>query len=137
MKKTLILILLLSICACRKENKNGIPLVAVDIYLYTSDPIFFNLQVPGGWEYITGGSRGILVYRRSYEEFAAFDRHCTYQPDNTCGRVYVDSTNIKAVDTCCGSEFHIYDGSVLNGPASFALKQYQTTFDGSVLHIFN
>ena len=131
-------ILLLFICSCKKEkNLSGIPLVTVDIYIYSNDPAFVDVSIPGGWEYINGGSRGILLYRLTTDEFMAFDRHCTYEPSNTCARVFVDATNIMAVDTCCGSEFLITDGSVIKNPASFPLKQYRTDFDGSVLHIFN
>ena len=128
---------ILVIICCRKKDKEYIPAVPVDFYLYTTDPSFFNLQVVGGWEYITGGSRGILVYRASNEEFAAFDRHCPYQPENSCGQVQVINTNVSAIDSCCGSQFSIIDGSILNGPASMPLKRYQATFDGAVLHIYN
>ncbi len=123
--------------SCKKKDKDVVPNVPVDIYIYTTDPQFFNLQAAGGHEYITGGSRGILVYRVSGNDFVSFDRHCTYQPSNSCGQIEVIQTNISAVDSCCGSQFSIVDGSVQKGPASFPLKQYQTTFDGNVLHIFN
>lgn len=136
--KYLFPVILLSMIAsgCRKDNR-GIPNVAVDIYIYTTDPNFINLNAVGGWVYITGGSRGILVYRSSNTDFRAYDRHCPYQPEDACGRVEVDSSNIIVKDPCCGSQFLITDGSVTNGPASMPLKQYNTSFDGSVLHIYN
>ena len=130
------LMLVLALWSCKKDN-NGIPYVAVDLYVYTSDPNFVNLNAVGGWVYITGGSRGILVYRSSNTDFMAYERHCPFEPDNTCGRVEVDSSNIIVKDPCCGSEFVITDGTVTKGPASMALTRYQTTFDGSVLHIYN
>lgn len=123
--------------ACKRQDNSTIPNVPVDLYLYTTDPVFFNLQVPGGWEYITGGSRGILVYRLSNNDFMAYDRHCPFQPENPCGLVEVNVTNVSATDSCCGSQFSIIDGSLQKGPASAPLKLYQTTFDGTVLHIFN
>ena len=124
--------------SCKKNNpNNGVPIIAVDIYLYTNTPSFINLNAVGGWVYVTGGVRGILVYRKSSTEFMAYDRNCTYQPSQPCSTVVVDATNILAKDTCCHSKFSMYDGSVVNGPASVALKAYNTTFDGSVLHIFN
>lgn len=135
---TLIFTLFTGFFSCKKKDNSGvIPNVPVDLYIYTSDPLFFNLQVPGGWEYITGGSRGILVYRSSNSDFVAFDRHCPYQPENPCGQIEVMATNITAIDSCCGSQFSVIDGSVQRGPASFPLKLYQTTFDGQVLRIFN
>lgn len=131
-----ILPFLLVVTACRKDD-NTIPNVSVDIYIYTTDPNFVNLNAVGGWVYVTGGSRGILVYRSSNSEFKAYDRHCPYQPDNTCGRVEVDSSNIQAIDNCCGSKFLLTSGDVTQGPAGVPLKQYTTNFDGSVLHIYN
>jgi len=138
MKKLFYLLLLAFLAnSCRKDNNNYVESVPVDIYLYTNNPSFVNVSVVGGWVYITGGVRGILVYRKSNTEFMAYDRNCTYQSSEACATVVVDNTNIVAVDTCCHSRFSIYDGSVFQGPAAAPLKAYNTTFDGSVLHIYN
>lgn len=143
-KKTLYLsVLLLStfvmtlFYACKKDEPNGVPIVSVDIYIYTTSPSFINLNAVGGWDYITGGVRGILVYRKSISEFMAYDRNCTYNSNDACAIVYVDASNIIATDTCCNSKFSIVDGTVLQAPAGMPLKTYNTTFDGSVLHIYN
>jgi nitrite reductase/ring-hydroxylating ferredoxin subunit len=121
---------------CKKEDK-VVPDVPIDIYIYTTDPSFVNLNAVGGWVYITGGSRGIVIYRRTNTEFSTIERHCTYQPENSCARVEVDSSNIILVDHCCGSKFLITDGALQNGPATRPLKLYNNTFDGTVLHIYN
>ena len=128
---------ILLIIGCKKDNNSGIPLVSVIIYLNSNNPEFVNLNVVGGWTYITGGSRGLIVYRSSNSEFKAYDRHCTYDSSNSCALVSVDVSNIRGLDDCCGSMFLLTDGSVTKGPANLPLKQYQTSFDGSVLHIFN
>jgi nitrite reductase/ring-hydroxylating ferredoxin subunit len=133
----ILLIATIGFMSCRKDNDNSVPNTAVDIYIYLSNPSFNNLNAVGGWAYVTGGIRGILVYRKSTTEFMAFDRNCTYQPSDVCSTVYVDSSNIIAVDTCCNSQFSLYDGSVLQAPAGLPLKAYSNTFDGSVLHIYN
>jgi len=130
-------LILLSIGGCKKDNNNGVPITPVDIYLYTNNPSFVNLNGVGGWVYITGGVRGILVYRKSPSEFMAYDRNCTYQSSDACATVVVDATNILATDTCCHSKFSMYDGSVTQAPAGLPLKAYNTTFDGNVLHIYN
>jgi Rieske Fe-S protein len=137
--KKLISILLLSalINSCKKDNNNYVENVPVDIYMYTNNPSFVNVSVVGGWVYITGGVRGILLYRKSNTEFMAYDRNCTYQSNQPCATVVVDNTNIVATDTCCGSRFSIYDGSVFQGPAAVPLKAYNTSFDGNVLHVYN
>ena len=122
---------------CRKDEENSIPIVAVDIYIYTADPSFINLNAVGGWVYITGGVRGILVYRKSVSEFMAYDRNCTYQSNDVCATVIVDNSNIIAEDTCCNSKFSMVDGSVIQAPAALPLKAYNNTFNGTVLHIYN
>jgi nitrite reductase/ring-hydroxylating ferredoxin subunit len=129
---------ILLISSCRKES-NQVPNVLVDIQVNINNPGYIDLQVVGGWKYFEGGSRGIIVYRRSYDEFVAFDRHCTYQVESSCGQVSVDSTNVIAVDNnCCGSRFLITDGSVQSTPATMPLKQYQVYWDGSaILRIYN
>ncbi len=122
---------------CKKEDDNYIPVVAVDIYLQINNPSNFNIQTTGGWIYINGGVRGILVYRKTSTEFMAYDRNCTYQSNDPCATVIVDNSNIIATDTCCNSKFSLYDGSVVQSPAGLPLKTYNTTFDGSILHIYN
>lgn len=130
-------ITLIIIAGCKKDGTNNVPETSVDIYMYTNNPSFVNVSVVGGWVYISGGIRGILLYRKSNSEFMAYDRNCTYQSSNPCATVYVDNTNIQATDTCCHSRFSIYDGTVYQGPASLPLKSYRTTFDGNVLHVYN
>jgi len=129
---------LLFFYSCTKDkNNSGIPYVPVNIDIYPANPQYINLSVIGGWVYVTGGSRGIIIYRFSQDEFFAYDRHCTYQPQNSCGKVKMDTDNITLLDTCCGSKFIVTDGSVIQGPAGLPLQQYQAYYDGTTLHITN
>ena len=138
MKNSLyILIISLFLWSCSKEQNSNIPLVAVDYTIHTNDPAYNTVTVPGSWMYLNGGSRGLLLYRVSNEEFIAYDRHCTYDSNNSCAQVAVDSSNIIVIDDCCASEFLITDGSVIKNPASLPLKKYQTSFDGAILRIYN
>ena len=123
---------------CSKDDNNSnIPLVNVNYTININNPAYNSVQVSGGWMYLNGGSRGIILYRANNDEFKAMDRHCTYNPTSSCALVSVDNTNITAYDDCCGSKFLITDGSVTQGPANLPLKQYNTSFDGSVLRIYN
>jgi nitrite reductase/ring-hydroxylating ferredoxin subunit len=129
---------LLFTVACKDDNRNNnIPLVEVNFAIQVNDPAYLNLQTVGGWEYISGGSRGIILFRASQDEFKAYDRHCTFQPSSTCAIVSVDANNITASDNCCGSTFILTDGSVTKPPANFPLKQYNTSFDGSIIYVSN
>jgi len=138
MKYFLYILLAITVAAgCKKDNNNSIPNTAVDIYIYANNPSFIDVSVVGGWTYVMGGVRGILLYRKSNTEFMAYDRNCTYQPNQPCATVVMDVNNIEAKDTCCHSRFSIYDGSVFQGPAALPLKAYNTSYDGNVLHIYN
>ena len=125
--------------SCTKENNSNtnVPIQNVNITLYPSDPQYAtNIGVIGGWVYITGGNKGIIVYRKSSNEFMAYERTCTYDP-NTNSRLKVLTDNVTIVDSLCGSKFLMLDGSIIQGPAAAALKAYSCDFNGSVLHIYN
>jgi nitrite reductase/ring-hydroxylating ferredoxin subunit len=124
---------------CRKNNQNvnPIPYVPVNITLYASNPDYQPLNAIGNYIYVNGGSRGIIVYRKSLEEFVALDRHSTYESEKACAIVTVEANNVTAIDDCSGSRFLISDGSVVEGPAVYPLVSYPTTFDGNVLRITN
>lgn len=125
--------------SCKKDQDDRVPNVPVNIELSLNNPSFIGLSVVGGWAYITGGSRGIIVYRNAPEEFVALERHCPYEVNNG-DQVHVTDSNILASDTTnCGSTFVLTDGSITEGPASFPLTRYQTTYNGTTnqLRIFN
>ena len=132
---SILFFLLIFFLGCKKD-KDQVPEVYVDLYVYSTDPAFSPLNATTGYQYFSGGSRGIVVYRKSVTEFMAYDRHCPYNvPDGNS--VTVDASGIIAADSQCNSKFLMNDGSPNSGPAAKPLKRYQTTFDGAVLHIFN
>jgi nitrite reductase/ring-hydroxylating ferredoxin subunit len=134
---TIFLFLVLGFSGCRRDQ-DEIPYVFVDFYISISDPNFFALNAVGGYVYVTGGSKGIIVYRKSQTEFMAYDRHCSYKPSDPCSKVAVDpNSNLLLKDDCCGSVFLITDGSPNSGPAVRALKRYQAAFDGATIHVYN
>jgi len=122
--------------SCKKEGDDDIAQNHVDYYLYLNEPSNINLNAVGGWMYVPAGTKGIIVYRRSDSDFTALERNCTYDPNTSCSIVEVLS-GISSIDSCCSSRFSIYDGSVINGPATHPLYQYNTYFDGSTLRIYN
>lgn len=130
----LIFVLLVSRC---KKDEDQIPNAYVNFYIDVTSTQYIGLNNVGGYVYLTGGVRGIIVYRRSVDEFIAYERNCPYQPSNTCALVEVDNSAVMAVDSCCGSQFLLLDGSIIQGPATIMLKQYQTAFDGTTLHVYN
>ncbi|HSH65183.1 MAG TPA: hypothetical protein VLB84_05150, partial [Bacteroidia bacterium] len=106
MKYCLFFLLLLTVSwGCKKETPYTIPETSVDIYIYTSNPSYISISVVGGWTYVAGGIRGVLIYRKSNTEFMAYERNCPYQSSDPCATVVVDKSNIIATDTCYHSKF--------------------------------
>lgn len=135
MKKTIFLgVFLLFAIACGRDS--NIPVRQVNANLNLNLPAYQNLNIISGWVYITGGSRGIIVYRKSETEFLAYERHSPYQPEDNC-RVSVSDDDITIEDECSSSKWSIIDGTVLNGPASRPLLQYNTNWNDPFLRVTN
>lgn len=126
------------IFSCKKSQNTGSNATItqanntpVNIQVYISS--YPSLNNVGGYAYIANaGVKGILVYRTA-TEFKAYERSCTYDgTTQASAKVWVESGNMTLCkDSACGSEFNLYDGSKSSGPASFALKQYTATYDGT------
>lgn len=128
-------VLLLS---CNKEGNYPIPNLPVNLVLNLNLPAYQDLNNPGGWAYVNGGSRGIIVYN-NFNEFVALDRHTTVFPDSTCSVAEVDSINTFVLnDPCSAAQFSITNGTALKEPAKWGLRQYFATWDGaSIVQITN
>lgn len=121
---------------CRDRNQ-GVPLVIVDREINVTLPSYSSLAVVGGHAYVSGGSQGLFVYRKTQDDFVVYDRHATYDINQNCAVVIDSSSTVELVDHCSGSRYSVFDGLVTNGPATLPLKQYNTSFNGTILHIYN
>jgi hypothetical protein len=137
--RILFVIISLFLVACNKVNNNPVPNFPFDISIDINLPSYNGLSGVGGWAYVAGGSKGIIVYRRSMDEFVAFDRHSPADVNGTCSQpLYPDTINfLQLNDDCNNAKFSLYDGSPISG-SDFGLRMYQTMFNGSnQLRIYN
>ena len=81
-----------------------------------------------------GGVRGIILYRKNSATYLAFERNCSYKPNDACATVDVHSSTLFMQDACCNSSFS-FEGIPTGGPAWRPLQQYQTSLSGSTLTI--
>ncbi len=124
---------------CKKNKFHPVPNVPTDITIDINLPTYIALTGVSGWAYVNGGSKGIIVFRRSTDEFVAFDRHSPADPDGTCPRPLTpDPDNfLTLVDSCNNATFSLYDGSPISN-SEFGLRVFQTSFNGTnSLRIFN
>jgi len=130
---------LLLAAKCKQQNQHPVPFVPVDVTIDIQLPSYSNLQGVGGWTYLNGGSRGIIVYRKGIDEFVAFDWHSPADPDGTCPlALYPDDQNfLQLLDSCNNAVFSLYDGSPVSN-SIYGLRQYATQFNGNnLLRVYN
>jgi hypothetical protein len=116
--------------------EDGIPQVIVNETINLNNYQYQALGVVGGFVYIGGGVRGIIIYRQSASNYLAIERNCTFQPMDACADVSVDQSTLFLIDSCCNSTFD-FNGFPTGGPASLPLRQYKTILNGNYLTITN
>jgi hypothetical protein len=124
--------------SCRKENPPPrIPEVYVNFFLDPNSTEYLPLNASGGWVYVTGGYRGILIYRLTQTEFLAYERTCPYDPDTPTARIEMEPSFTTMLCPACKSRYIILDGTPFEGPSVYLLKQYHTQYDGVLLYVYN
>lgn len=109
-------------------------------------PIVLNLNLPeniglrtdGGFRTLTssdGGVQGIIVYRQNLSTYIAYERNCSYHPNDACVTVEVHSSRLYMHDPCCTSTFSLATGEPTGGPAWRPLRKYETLLTGNELTI--
>ena len=126
---------------CTKYNQHPVPYFTFDANINLTLPSYSDLQGVGGWAYVNGaGSKGLVVYRRSVNEFVAFDRHSPAPDGFDCeSGLVTDPDNFLILnDPCSNARFSLYDGSIVNGDTEWGLRQYMTNYNGGqTLRIYN
>ena len=133
--------MLLIVSSCSKDSNDqnvAIPYVPVNERISINDPLYNDLRNISGWAYLNAGSRGIILYRESTEVVKAYERQCTYDPQEVCSTIDMELGLLQANDfDCCGSVFNIATNTILKGPASRPLIQYDVVFDGTWVTVSN
>jgi len=136
MKRWVLLFTVVSLFGCRNKY-TGIPNVNVNLYINLQDPQYQSLSGLGSWAYLNGGSKGIIIFNLDNENYLAYERHCPYDPENSCAKIVVDDTDLFAEDTCCTTKYQLIDGQAISGPGGLPLKAYNTSFDGNIIRVWN
>lgn len=124
---------------CTKNDNHPVPNIPFDTTINITLPSYSDLLNVSGYAYVSGGSRGIIVYRRGLDDFVAFDRHSPADPNGDCSMPLVpnDDNYLQLDDSCNNASFSLYDGSPISN-SDFGLRMYQTSWDGyENLRIFN
>lgn len=149
MRKFISLLILFCALSCTQTEHSYFPSYPVYLEL---DLTFEDKDLNGVMaykEYILGktsglfGSRdrtglgGVLVYH-SVDGYHAYDLACPNETQASV-RVEMDDDAIYAICPKCGSKYNVFEGygSLVEGPATSGLKQYQTALSGTKLYVTN
>jgi len=133
--KTLGLMILLGACNSGPMD-DPIPVASFpDIVIDINLPSYVKLRTDGQYVEEKGGIRGIIVYRINAFSFQAYERNCSYHPNDACATVNVHSSGLYMTDPCCNSNFSFTDGSATGGVAWQPLRRYRTQVSGTTLTI--
>jgi nitrite reductase/ring-hydroxylating ferredoxin subunit len=128
----------LVLISCGKdEQAPDIPDAYVSFSINPNSTQYEQLNVVNGWETVVGGYNGILIFRPGINEFVAFERACAYDPTKEGAQVRVEEGGTICYCPVCKSRYIMTDGTPIEGPSHFPLKQYSTVYDGTMLYISN
>lgn len=121
----------------RDLSDDPIPIVPfADLVINLSFPEYLSLAVDGGYKAIGSiGVRGVIVYRKSATTYLAYERNCSYRPNEAGSTVDINVTKLFMTDASCGSNFSFSDGTPTSGVAWRPLRQYRTELSGTSLTI--
>lgn len=134
MKKLLILTaIIITFSSCGREQYSGIPIVpvnfSIDVFAFDQGEL---ANMPGNYAMYREGYRGVMVYCTFVEQYAAYERTCTYKPETTCTqKLEVDETGSFLYCPDCGSQFMILSGGIptKGSKATRRLLMYNTSYN--------
>lgn len=124
--------------ACTRDlSDDPIPIITfADVVINLNLPEYASLRTDGGYKELNaGGVRGIILYRVNSSTYRAFERNCSFRPNEACATVNVHNSGLYMVDPCCNSNFSFENGLPTGGPAWRPLNKYRTQLNGSTLTI--
>ncbi|RFC55478.1 Rieske (2Fe-2S) protein [Brumimicrobium aurantiacum] len=139
--KYIFLIVVVLFLGCNKNSNHPVPYYSFDENVNLTLPAYSPLQGVGGWAYVSSiGSKGVVVYRQSMNNFVAFDRHSPANGSLECETgLEVDEDNFLILnDPCSDAQFSLYDGSIIGGDTEWGLRSYMVEYyGGQYIRIYN
>jgi nitrite reductase/ring-hydroxylating ferredoxin subunit len=134
---TMVVAGILAMASCEPDLRDAEipPGQFADLYINLSLPKYQPIRTDGGSMYEDGGVRGLIIYRVSASQYIAYERNCSFTPNEACATVDIHTSRIYMEDPCCGSSFSFSNGQPLGGAAWRPLRRYYTTVNSSQLTI--
>jgi hypothetical protein len=136
---TFVVVCILIISSCEPDLRDAEipPGQFPDIFINLTLPKYQAIRTDGGAIYEDGGVRGLIIYRVNASQYIAYERNCSYTPNEACATVDIHASRIYMEDPCCGSTFSFSNGQPMGGAAWRPLRRYYTSLNNSELMITN
>jgi nitrite reductase/ring-hydroxylating ferredoxin subunit len=124
---------------CGENNQRNFPNISFEEYIYLNNPSNLPLQNVGGAVTHPGGYKGLIIYRRYFNnnnDFAAYDRGCPTHYQDNCGQLILSNDGSFAECPCEGEKYLLFDGSP-STDATISLVPYQANLNGQVIVVRN
>jgi len=135
--RTGILLILIAVLSCNKDNLDRIPDAYVNYQITLQE---FNIKNNNGVLIVNKredtGVAGLIIFRRPDNVYVAYDRCSSVNPQQRCA-IVPDDPNLTATDPCSGAKFSLFDGSPVKAPAKRPLKEYQVIITNFTLTVRN
>lgn len=123
--------------SCGGDERCAVPIGITNFQIEPNAAYYSGLNVVGGYIYLTGGHRGVVVVRTGIDQFKAYERSC---PADTNTAVVVSGDWGSSLLECpkCHTCFIVdAEGVPMDGGATHCpLYQYSTSYTGGVLYVF-
>lgn len=137
MRNKIILLALILFTSCWEGERCAVPIGLTNFQIYPNDAAYGGLNTVGGYIYLTGGHRGVIVVRMAYDQFVAYERTC---PADSTSAVVTSSdwgADLLECPVCHTLFVTANDGLPLDGGATTCpLYQYSTSYSGGVLWVY-
>jgi len=140
------------ICSCKKNKNDVIPNVHVNFNINLADPEFISLTSIGESVVVNeftnnfgllaaGFAKNGIIIHSGIDEFFAYDRTCPhdYVLDESAIKIEIDkSSSLYAICPKCKTKYGLpVNGTPVEGPGRYPLKNYKTSYDGRSLQVWN
>ncbi|MEJ7645944.1 MAG: hypothetical protein WKF87_15220 [Chryseolinea sp.] len=129
---------ILAVCSCSPDlTDDPIPPTAFpDMSMNLNLPQYIAMKSKGNsMEFNDLGVRGVILYCQDAGVYLAYERNCSFRPNDACATVNVDVSHLFMTDPCCASSFDFNTGYPTGGSAWRPLRQYRTRYNGFELTI--
>lgn len=143
MKKTVFLLLTISLLSCKNDdniNRDNPFLIdpLVNLQLDLSLPQYNSLNFPGNSIIInTQGIKGIVVYNVDNSQYVALELSDPNHAPSDCSRMSIDGIEASCPCTQDSNTYNIITGQHLSDPNLYPMQRYNAQRNGGVVTITN